>query len=109
MKTKAKIWLGVGAFALVQAAGVSMEAGRPSITLTQPALADGRGENACGRYYYEGEWRYRNCGRDNRGERWNQRSERWNERGERWNERDNRWERGDRWHDNGRDRWGERG
>ena len=105
MKMKAKIWLGVGAFAIVQAAGISMEAGRPSVTLTQPALADGRGENACGRYLYEGEWRYRNCGRDNR----NQRGERWNDRGERWNERDNRWERGDRWNNNGRDQWGERG
>lgn len=103
MKTKAKIWLGVGAFAIVQATGISLQAGRPTVTLTQPALADGRGETACGRYYYEGEWRYRNCGRDRQ-----ERGERWNERGERWNERDNRWERGDRWN-NGRDTWGERG
>lgn len=97
MKTKAKIWLGVGAFAIVQAAGISMEAGRPNITLTQPALADGRGETACGHYYYEGEWRYRNCGRDNRGERWNERGERWNERGAGWQ------------HGEKGDPWGERG
>lgn len=117
MKMKTKIWLGVGAFALVQTAGVTMEAGRPSLTLTQTVQAAERG--VCGWYKNEGRWKYDQC---ERGERYqgrpsnwnNERGERWNERGERWNERDNRWERGDRGHNgrdwnNGRDRWGERG
>ena len=126
MRTKSKIWLGVGAFALVQAAGVSYEAGRPILTVAQTAEASGIcgwSKNDRGRWYYDG-----NCERgeryvprpgyyqsnergerwNERGERWNERGERWNERGERWNERDRRWEHGDRW-ENGRDRWGERG
>ncbi len=110
MKTRSKIWLGVGAFVLVQTAGVSYEAGHPVLTVVQPAEAGcGWSRNDHGRWYYDS-----NC---ESGERYNPRpgsnqsgrNERWNERGERWNERDNRWERGDRWNDNGRDRWGERG
>lgn len=113
MKTtrKSKIWLGVGAFALIQAAGMA-------VATTPAQAADGTcgwersGEN--GRWHYDG-----NC---ERGERYvgnrpggyyndhryhNNHGPRYNERGERWNDRDHRWERGD--NRNGRDRWGERG
>lgn len=110
MKTRSKLWLGVGAFALMQAAGVSYESGRPVLTVAQPAEAAGTcgwSRNDNGRWYYDS-----NC---ESGERYNSRpgynqgrNERWNERGERWNDHDRRWERGERWN-NGNDRWGERG
>lgn len=119
MRTKSKIWLGVGAFALVQAVGVSMEAGRPTISVVAPAEA-----GTCGWSRNERGWYYdRNCesgerynprpgySNNERGERWNERGERWNERGERWNERGERWnEQGQRWeHGERGERWGERG
>jgi len=116
MKTRNKIWLGVGAFALVQAGGVTMQPGGPTLTLTQAAQA---ADGTCGwERSREGRWVYdNNCENGeryvNRSNNYNERgvykgNQRYNERGERWNERDHRWERGDGWN-NGRDRWGERG
>ena len=120
MRTKTKIWLGVGAFAVVQAAGVTMQPGGPVLTLTQAAKA---ADGSCGwERSSEGRWIYdnncesgerfinrsRSAGRyyyyNERGERWNERGERWNDR-RRYNEQGNRWENGER----GYDRWGERG
>ena len=128
MKTRNKIWLGAGAFALVQAVGVTAQPGGPTVTLTQAAKA---ADGTCGwERSREGRWVYdANCENgermvrrgsnyyySDRGERWNERGERynergghrWNERGERWNERGQRWERREGWN-NSRDRWGERG
>ena len=113
MKTKSKIWLGIGAFALVQAAGVSFEAGRPVVTVVQPAAA---ADGTCGWEIKNGRWTYDgNC---ERGERYNaSRNYYNNERGERWEggERGDRWEygeKGERWDDRGkggRGEYGERG
>jgi hypothetical protein len=129
MKTRTKIWLGVGAFAFAQVAGVSLNGGLPSVGIGQPAQA---ADGTCGwERSNQGGWHYDgNCekgerytdnrSRGERGERWdNNRWERgqnyqhgqpWNERGERWNARDNRWERGNQWNHGERgERWGERG
>ncbi len=123
MKTKSKIWLGIGAFALVQAAGVSMEAGRPSVTLASPAQA---ADGTCGweRSSKTGRWIYDdNCERGERyvGRRpgntsqgwhraWDPRSGEWyksgpSERGERWE----KGERGERWNERGERGRNERG
>jgi hypothetical protein len=119
MKTRTKIWLGVGAFAFAQVAGVSLNGGVPSLTIGQEAQA---ADGTCGweRSSNTGRWEYDNScergerynpnrpnergGNWQRGERWNERGERFNERGERWNEQGQRWEHGERG-----ERWGERG
>jgi hypothetical protein len=119
MRTKTKIWLGVGAFAIASATGVTMNGNQPTLTVAQPAKAD----DTCGWERQEGRWVYdRICGpgerymnrsgtrpgyyyyHNDRGERWNERGERWNDRS-RYNEKGQHWERGSR----GYDRWGERG
>jgi hypothetical protein len=114
MKTKTKMWLGVGAFAVASAAGVSMNGGKPNLTLAQPVQA---ADGTCGWERSEGRWIYdQDCGR---GERFiNNRSSGYyyyrNQRNERWNGHDNGyhrgWERGERgrYHEQG-ERWGERG
>lgn len=134
MKTTNKIWLGIGAFALVQVAGVSMEQGRPSVTLASPAQAASDGTCGWERSSKTGRWIYDDdCERGERynarrpgDQRWDRRYDGWprgydhskrpyndgrwerGERGERWNERGERgrgqWEHGEKG-----ERWGERG
>ncbi|MGE0151386.1 MAG: hypothetical protein AB7R90_02125 [Reyranellaceae bacterium] len=121
MKTRSKIWLGVGVFALASAGGLSLDGNRPTVTFAQPAQA---ADGTCGWEINErGNWIYdRDCQRGERyqarrGKDWEQ-GENW-ERGERWNNergwergrRDNWNERGEQWQRNpgGRDPWGERG
>jgi hypothetical protein len=111
MKTKTKMWLGVGAFAIASAAGVSMNGAQPSLTIGQPAQA---ADGTCGWERSEGRWIYdQDCGRGERftGNRYNYQN---NERGERWGRHDNGWHRGwdrgerGRYNEQG-ERWGERG
>ena len=111
MVTKKKMWLGIGAFALIQAAGISLSA---------PAQA---GDGSCGweRAQNTGRWMYdANCengerDRGNRGGYYNG-NRGYNERGYGWGNNgrydnryhgkrpDSRWEQGERG-----ERWGERG
>lgn len=126
MKSRTKIWVGIGAFALVQGAGLTLTDGNlPSLSIATPAqAADGtcgweinshgrwnydenceRGERFVpSRSYYRNDGRsYHNYGYDRR--QWNEQAERWEHGDRRYNERGNGWGHGD----GGNDRWGERG
>lgn len=126
MKTRAKIWLGIGAFALAQGAGLSLSSNNtPNLSFGTPAqAADGtcgweisdrgnwiydsnceRGERyvpARSYHRYDGRY-YNNHGKVGRG--WNEQAERWEHGDRRYNKRDGRWEHGE----GGNDSWGERG